>query len=226
MALCLVGQVLANFVSPLALNRILNYLETPNSNAYVRPWFWVFCLFCGPMLNSFFFQWYYYTATFALTRVQAILTALIFEHSLRTRVKAEASGESSRPGTGAVTPAETPEPLSVEESSTVKEANTEESRRSTALSLNTLLDGSGDPESSGTSTPKKGEAAEPSKPKMDLGQPKQPKKKSNLIGKINTLATVDVDKIAEAKDFLMVFFLVPLELTLSCIFLYAVLGWR
>lgn len=155
--------------------------------------------------------------------MQAILTALIFEHSLRTRVKAEASGESSRPGTGAVTPAETPEPCSVEESSTVTEASTEESRKSTALSLNTLV---GDLESSGTSTPKKDEAAKPPKPKTDLGQPKQPKKKSNLIGKINTLATVDVDKIAESKDFLMVFFLVPLELTLSCIFLYAVLGWR
>lgn len=165
--------------------------------------------------------------TLALARVQAILTALIFEHSLRVRVKAEASGESSLPGTGNITPVETSDPHRIDQRSTLTEASTvsgEETRRTTALSTSTLVEINGNAESSVASTPKgKEKAVGPSKAEMD---PNQPKKKPNLIGKINTLATVDVDKISDAKDFLLVVLLVPLELILSCIFLYTVLGWR
>lgn len=66
----------------------------------------------------------------------------------------------------------------------------------------------------------------------------------NLIGKINNLVTTDLDNIVEARDFLLLgnthfhlwiyfeflsFYLVllaPLEILISLVFLYQVLGWR
>jgi ABC-type multidrug transport system fused ATPase/permease subunit len=199
----------SQLVSPIAVNRILVYLESPTPDIFIRPWFWVFVLFIGPLVASLFFQWYIFVGTRTLARVQAILTELIFEHGLRIRLKAEASGESpSGPGTGAQTPGDP----SSSDAGTVAD-------RSPNPSATTLIEGS-----DGESDVAKGKArAEPVK-KETAAQ--QPKKKDNLVGKINTLVTVDVDRIAESKDFLMVLLLVPLELTTSMIFLYVVLGWR
>ncbi|KAF5313867.1 hypothetical protein D9619_013092 [Psilocybe cf. subviscida] len=55
---------------------------------------------------------------------------------------------------------------------------------------------------------------------------KEEKVQDNIAGKINTLVTVDLDNIIGAKDCIMLFVQVPLELTLAGIFLYNVLGWR
>jgi len=197
MALCLIGLNFSALVSPIAVNRILAYLESPNSNIFVRPWFWVFALFTSPIVGSLFHQWYVFVARRTLMRVQAILTELIFEHSLRIRLKAEASGESSSTETSSST------------AGTVVD-----------ISSPTLAEGS-DGDSSDVT---KGKAkAEPPK---KVTQPQQPKMKENLVGKINTIITVDVDRITAARDFLMVLLHVPLGLTTSMIFLYVVLGWR
>ena len=144
-------------------------------------------------------------------RVQAILTELIFEHGLRIRLKAEASGESSSPGTGMQTPvAESPS----------SNASVVVDNMSPSTSGTTLAEGT----DGGTSDVAKGKAkAEPAKDKTPL---QQPKKKDNLVGKINTLVTVDVDRVTDGKDFLMIFLIVPVELTSSMVFLYVVLGWR
>jgi ABC-type multidrug transport system fused ATPase/permease subunit len=210
MGLCLIGMTFSQLVSPIAVNRILAYLESSNPNFLMRPWFWVFVLFIGPIIASLFFQWYIFVGTRTLARVQAILTELIFEHGLRIRLKAEASGESSSsPGTGTQTPVEGH-----------SSASTVVDNRSPNPSAATSAEGV-DTESSDVA---KGKAkAEPAKKETPL---QQPKKKDNLVGKINTLVTVDVDRIAESKDFLMILLLVPLELTTSMIFLYVVLGWR
>jgi hypothetical protein len=177
MAVCLIGTQLSQLVGPIAVNRILVYLESPNPDVFIRPWFWVFALSTSYIVIALFFQWYSFVATSVLVRVQAILTELIFEHGLRIRLKAEPSGEvSSSPGTGTQSPVAEPSSSS---------------------------------SSTNTKTPLQ-----------------QPKKKDNLIGKINTLVTVDVDRIAEAKEFLIVLLLVPVELATSMIFLYVVLGWR
>ncbi|KDR71021.1 hypothetical protein GALMADRAFT_254171 [Galerina marginata CBS 339.88] len=50
-------------------------------------------------------------------------------------------------------------------------------------------------------------------------------KTDNLVGKINTLVTVDLDNITNSKDILMLVLQVPLELTLAVVFLYDILGW-
>ena len=195
MGSCLIGMDLSYLLSPIAVNRILVHLESPNTDIFIRPWFWVLTLFISPIFGSLFFQRYIFVGTQTLARVQAILTELIFEHGLRIRLKAEVSGDSS--------------------STSVTRAQTPTSSSAGSPSLTTLAE-----ESDGEGLPKGKEREDPAK--REAAHPK----KDNLIGKINTLATVDVDKIVDAKDFLMIFLLVPMELTTSMIFLYVVLGWR
>ena len=134
------------------------------------------CLFLGPLLVSVSFQWYIFLGTRTLARTQGILTQLVFEHSLRIRFKAEGSGD--RPATSAaVTPAESPETRSIAEGAG-EDADAESVRtESTAAS--------------------KGKAKAGPEPAAE------PKKKDNLVGKINTLVTVDLDNIIGGKDFLM-----------------------
>jgi hypothetical protein len=203
MAVCLIGTQFSQLVSPIAVNRLLVYLETPNPDVYIRPWFWVFALSTSYVVIALFFQWYTFVATSVLVRVQAILTELVFEHGLRIRLKAEPSGEVS--STDTETPAAEP---SASNASTV-----DRPRNASVTTTAKAHDGE-----------LRGKAkAEPAKSKTPL---QQLKKKVNMIGKIHTLVTVDVERIAEAKEFLIVLLLVPVELITSMIFLYFVLGWR
>jgi len=211
----------------MCLNHFLSSLETKGRDDYIRPWFWVVCLFFGPLIVSICFQWYIYLGTRTLARTQGILTELVFEHSLRIRFKAESSGGEGRtpsPST-AVTPAPGSDTASVESETTT---GSNDGQSSTAFS-----ESSSAAKGKGKADPAPEESA------------KEAKKKDNLIGKINTLVTVDVDNITNAKDILMlgqchlafiqlalvvdVIFTVlqvPLELSLAVAFLYTVLGWR
>ncbi|KAF8885698.1 multidrug resistance-associated ABC transporter [Gymnopilus junonius] len=190
------------FASPLAINRILTSLESNGRDDYIRPWFWVVCLFFGPFLVSAFFQAYIYFGTLALARTQAILTQLVFEHAFRIRFKAEATSSTS----ATTARAGSPDNRSIADSST---------QEGEAQSVQT--------ETTGTSLKGKGKA-DPSQAVAALPEADS-QKKDNLIGKMNTLVAVDLDNIIGAKDFLMVVVQVPLELILAMIFLYEVLGW-
>lgn len=131
---------------------------------------------------SICFQWYIFLGTRTLARTQGILTELIFEHSLRIRFKAESSGGEGR--TPSPSTAVTPVPASESGSIDSETAGGDDGQSSTAYS-----------ESS---------AAAKGKGKADPAESaKEAKKKDNLIGKINTLVTVDVDNITNAKDILM-----------------------
>ena len=133
---------------------------------------------------SICFQWYIYLGTRTLARTQGILTELVFEHSLRIRFKAELSGGEGR--TPSPSTAATPAPASETGSVDSETAGGDDGQSSTAYSESSAVakgkgKGKADPEESA----------------------KEAKKKDNLIGKINTLVTVDVDNITNAKDILM-----------------------
>lgn len=57
-------------------------------------------MFIGPMAISLARQWYIFVATRMLVHTEGLLTQLIFEHSLRIRMKAETS---DRPDGGSST---------------------------------------------------------------------------------------------------------------------------
>ncbi|KAF8803435.1 multidrug resistance-associated ABC transporter [Phlegmacium glaucopus] len=176
MSFAIIVQVLASFASPLAIKKVLSFIESDGEGASITPWFWVLCLFIGPIILSISSQWYIFMSTRAQACTESLLTQLVFEHSLRIRFKAEGSTEDG--------PSE-----------------------SQSVEGSTIFEGS-DMQSDITSCEEKKE-----------------NKRDNLIGRINTLVTVDLDNVGAAKDFLMVSLQVPLELCLAVVFLYVVLGW-
>ncbi|KAJ7481603.1 hypothetical protein FB451DRAFT_1030640 [Mycena latifolia] len=89
MATLLTLIALSDFVSPIGLNRLLNYLENPNEESFMKPWFWILLLFLGPLLHSLAFQWTNFISTHIMTQTTATITQLVFEHALRIRVKSE-----------------------------------------------------------------------------------------------------------------------------------------
>ncbi|KAF9522597.1 multidrug resistance-associated ABC transporter [Crepidotus variabilis] len=216
MALSIIAMVFASFASPVAVNRILYFLEQDDPDVNIRPWFWVFWLFIGPFLVSVTFQWYIFLGTRALVRTQAILTQLVFDHSLRIRFKAEADGESkSAQPSGFTTPRIQPDDESVERSV----------EGSTSTDAETVVGHTASTTEQSTFTAVEEQSVKAKAKDQPTKAPAAQKKKDNLVGKINTLVTVDVDNIANAKDFLMFVIQVPLEFILACVFLYIVLGW-
>ncbi|KAF9013105.1 hypothetical protein BDQ17DRAFT_1342742 [Cyathus striatus] len=85
-------QVIANFGAPIGINRVLSYLEFGPGSSTIRPWFWVIWIFVGPMAFSISRQSYIFMNTRVIVRIESLVTQLVFEHSLRIRVKAETSG--------------------------------------------------------------------------------------------------------------------------------------
>lgn len=73
--------------SPVAIQQLLQYLETDGKGATLKPIFWIAVLFLGPTLNSLSIQFYIFLMTRALVRSESILTQLIFDHSLRLRMR-------------------------------------------------------------------------------------------------------------------------------------------
>ncbi|KAF8507382.1 hypothetical protein BU17DRAFT_71205 [Hysterangium stoloniferum] len=66
-------QCLIGFLSPVALNQLLHYLED-GQDAFIRPWFWALCLFIGPIIRSLASSFYYFIGTRVLVHAEAIIT--------------------------------------------------------------------------------------------------------------------------------------------------------
>ncbi|TFK30740.1 ATP-binding cassette transporter [Coprinopsis marcescibilis] len=196
-------QVIASFASPLGIKNLLYYLENNGDGATIKPWFWIVWLFLGPFVGSIAFQWYIYIATRTLVRTECLITQLVFEHSLRIRVKAEGQdGKGLEPSIPA-----TPDSASIAGTPVYSEDDTLHSQ---GVTETTLRQGSSD----GTS---------------DAGKAKADKEGSssakNLIGKINNLVTTDLGNIVDSRDFLYILIYIPLQISLCILFLYKVLGW-
>jgi hypothetical protein len=208
-----------------------SYLETGGADTSIRPWFWLFWLFLGPIARNLCFQFYIFIATRTLVRTEGLLTQLVFEHSLRIRLKAEASNEKIEDDNHTV--------IGTQDSTSVI--------KGTSVDSNSLVDGTAN-QSSQASTPTSNgpvKAKDSSTLKSGTKSATKDKKEAqNLIGKINNLVTTDLDNIVEGRDFLTIGMLstliliwvrcltirqvlyVPLQSVLCTIFLYEVLGWR
>uniref|UniRef100_A0A8H8CG88 P-loop containing nucleoside triphosphate hydrolase protein n=1 Tax=Psilocybe cubensis TaxID=181762 RepID=A0A8H8CG88_PSICU len=185
MALSVIGQVVAGFLSPIGINRILSYIENGGEGATIRPWFWILCLFCGPSFDSILFQWYIFLATRTLTHTEALMTQLIFEHSLRVRFTADSSEEvkpkitTDQDQTGVNTDSsEGLEPAAPAEQADAVSATPGAPPGIPVLSPLNQSDANDEASSS--------------------------KKESHFIGKINNLVTTDLGNVIDARDFLFV----------------------
>ncbi|EJU03262.1 P-loop containing nucleoside triphosphate hydrolase protein [Dacryopinax primogenitus] len=79
-------NVLATFLGPIAINRLLRYLETGGENAIVRPWVWILLIFISRMLFSLGENGYLYVTNRIFVHTENLLLQLIFAQSLRMRV--------------------------------------------------------------------------------------------------------------------------------------------
>ncbi|KDR83059.1 hypothetical protein GALMADRAFT_238853 [Galerina marginata CBS 339.88] len=226
---CLLGVSVSNFAGPVAINKILGYLETDGERSPVKPWLWIMLLLLGPVMSSIFTQWDLYVKTWVVVRIQALLTELIFEHSLRIRLKAEANEDKPRqtlppnPPTTEPSRSSSPAPGSVPSDDESGHAANVENEADGSQSPTVVA--SGGPSREGTL---KGSVK--GKVKADLLATLPPPAKhagdaENLLGKINNLVTSDLDAIVEGTDFLKFVVSVPLQLILSIGFLSNILGW-
>ncbi|TCD68817.1 hypothetical protein EIP91_009684 [Steccherinum ochraceum] len=70
-----------------------------------------------------------------------------------------------------------------------------------------------------------GEQGEVSSASLASTTTKEEEEKTSLVGKLNTLATADMESLMNGRDFLFVILYIPLQLVLCVVFLYQILGW-
>ncbi|PPR05406.1 hypothetical protein CVT24_008020 [Panaeolus cyanescens] len=197
-ALNIVGQSFCSFASPIGINRILSYMESGGQGATMRPWFWILWIVLGPVFRTTLFQWYIFISTRTLARTEVLLTQLVFEHSLRIRLKSETPPQEASVNDNASTVVGTPDSASIAESSD------QSSKKQATDSSDAASTASGPGPSSASSRTvvgqgqqKKDVQASPPTPVPDLKK----RDSGNLIGKINNLVTTDVNNIVEGRDF-------------------------
>ena len=189
MSLALIFQVLASFASPLALNRILSY--APRSVLF----FWVLISIRfiesdgqGALISPWFWVLCLFIAPlimsicfqwylFMATRALACADGLLTQLVFEHSLRIRFKAEGSREDDPSTVPVDTSEAQTVEGSTTLEASSTQ-------------------------SNATKGKAKADDSTAKSAGR--KEKKKDNLIGRINTLVTVDLKNIVSARDFLMV----------------------
>ncbi|KAJ6479029.1 ABC transporter transmembrane region-domain-containing protein [Mycena sanguinolenta] len=222
LALLLVFRVLTNYSGPYAMNQLLLYIETrddPSAHIIVRPWVWIGLIFLGPIAGSFAFQTYIFINTRTLVRIEAIITQLVFAHSLRIRMKAETTHVKDT-SSDVAPPAVEVSPQTGSDTQSTAETTTPENAGSSARSEDDS--GSTTMQASSSSIQSTSTASKPA-----VEKPKKSEEKSggSLVGKINNLVTVDLGNITDSRDFLILLVSVPLQLALGIYFLHVLLGW-
>ncbi|KAF8799457.1 multidrug resistance-associated ABC transporter [Phlegmacium glaucopus] len=221
LSVCLIGQTFAIFAAPIGLNKLLNYLETGGADAFIRPWFWILWLLAGPIVKDICFQWYFFISSRTLVRTEGLLTQLVFEHSLRIRLKAEASNREDD-----ILAISASESASVAESKTIDSNSDERTSEPCEASTTVSRDSSSDSQSTSNVHVKGKDKDDPSTSKNNAKHASKGKKDAqNLIGKINNLVTTDLGNIVDGRNFLIIILNIPLQILLSTVFLYKVLGW-
>ncbi|KAH7319538.1 P-loop containing nucleoside triphosphate hydrolase protein [Rhizoctonia solani] len=95
MAVMAVIKAILELSGPLGIRFLLTYIEHPSEPQYFRPWVWVLWLFLAPTLGSLALQRYLYFAGRCTVRAEAIITQILFEHSLRIRMVAAVASKPS-----------------------------------------------------------------------------------------------------------------------------------
>ncbi|KAI0711040.1 P-loop containing nucleoside triphosphate hydrolase protein [Cerioporus squamosus] len=88
-SICYIIRIVANFLSPLGVYHLLQYLETGGADATIRPWIWIAWLSLGPLISQGAMNFYMFLAGRAWVQASAMLTQLVYNHALRVRVKAD-----------------------------------------------------------------------------------------------------------------------------------------
>ncbi|PPR04710.1 hypothetical protein CVT24_011832 [Panaeolus cyanescens] len=82
-------SVIAPLAAPVGLNHILRYLENDGEGETIRPWFWIVWLFLSPFVTATATEICLYYTSQLNFKLKAVVTELVFEHSLRVRLTAD-----------------------------------------------------------------------------------------------------------------------------------------
>jgi hypothetical protein len=163
------------------------------------------------MIQSFSFQWYIFIATRTLVRTEVLLTQLVFEHSLRIRLKAEA-GTDGKPmpdadaqllRTESEASIGSPDTASVSTSGDVSEGASGSGSARDSSEVSTVMP-SREPSKASSQTTLKASTDPKAKEVKEKSEGASKKSDGNLIGKINNLVTTDLNNITSGRDFLMI----------------------
>lgn len=136
-----------------------------------------------------------------LTRIEAILTQLVFDHALRMRMKAEVIETS---GSGGTTAAATPDTASLIDSGSAQGAHGDADIDETTLGGSSAI--AADSGSTQGKQKSRGavESSKSGDKKDDLGKetPTDTGDGRNVVGKINNLITTDLETITSGRDIL------------------------
>jgi hypothetical protein len=72
--------------APLGMNRLLAYIETNGADAVVRPWVWIAWISLAPFVYDVLGQLIQGLNARLVCQLEALLTALVYDHALRVRV--------------------------------------------------------------------------------------------------------------------------------------------
>ncbi|KAI0717852.1 P-loop containing nucleoside triphosphate hydrolase protein [Cerioporus squamosus] len=224
-----ITAVIGAFAAPISINNLLTYLEKGGEGATVKPWFWIALFFFGRVFKSVSDQWFMFMHTRVTVRIQAIVTELVFEHSLRVRMKAETSETVEVPKSGENTAVATPDSASQAGAEDSEGSGSESGDGETATSVSHTATSSTATAVAPTSASVKGKGkassvAEAPK-KTDVPEPPKGKGK-NLVGRINNLVSSDLSSLENISMYI-VFSTIesPFQITLCIVFLYQIMGW-
>ncbi|KAH8113755.1 P-loop containing nucleoside triphosphate hydrolase protein [Phellopilus nigrolimitatus] len=194
-------HALTEFASPYGMKNLLLYLETGTPPMGLRPWVWILVLTIGPILSAGLFTQVLFDAARTMVEATSVFTYLVFHHALRIRLKSDAlDNEKDGP----------------KEKDTKKGADT--SPQASVEPATTDAETPADSEDVAMTTA----AASDTEPVPEGGHVKE--KTGHLVGKINNLITTDMGAIQNTY-YIVSFPAAVLQLVVSVIFLYSLLGW-
>ncbi len=238
----IIVKVLTAVAGPVALNRLLLFMEGGRDITGIRPWVWIVLLSFAPLLGSVAMQLYIFITTRLLVRTEGVITQLVFEHALKIRATDDtpsktADGTRSGASTAVQTPAVST--ASLPDESPAEEMGTETAEGTPSTTENTAVEqASATASSKGKGKSKDNQSVKP----VETKKPDEEESSSaNLSGKITNLVSTDLGNITSGmfridyvifpltvlpgRDFLFVILAAPLQAGLSIWFLYEILGW-
>ncbi|KAJ6621777.1 hypothetical protein B0H10DRAFT_2015711 [Mycena sp. CBHHK59/15] len=208
--------ILAGLLVFQVMSSFSRYLETKEQGAIIQPWVWILILFLGPTLGSLGFQFYIFINTRTLVRTEAIITQLVFAHSLRIRMQAETTA----------TKKEADDSPTIGTPATISGGESEVDSADEAQSTTTFATGEGTPSSEPDSATVQASSSSVkstgTKESAKISKDEPTKSQGSLIGKINNLVTTD---LVDSRDFLFPVLYIPLQIACCIWFLHALLGW-
>ncbi|KAJ7069529.1 hypothetical protein C8F01DRAFT_1245729 [Mycena amicta] len=221
LTILIICRSLANYSSPFAMNRLLEYIETRDQvDAHtLRPWVWIALIGFGPVFGSIVSQLYVFinVGQHSEFRANTLQSFLVFAHSLRIRVKAETGDEKEKEEETAPVPtidtSSTGESVTPEsDSAPVASGSERDETESTTVQ----------PSSASVKSTKSTSGSSVAKKAADK---KKDDKPGSVVGKINNLVTTDLSNIVDSRDFLVLLVFSPMQIGLGVYFLYVLLDW-